>query len=162
MNATLYLLSALLIIILSTSITYKSGVHIPYLHLFIDRFERREVREKFPGRGAVYYVIGMMIPLFLFEERIAFTCILITCLGDAGSTLVGKNFGTHRIPYNRRKTIEGSTACLTLSISAAATEISPELAVIAGTVGTLAESLPLEVDDNLSIPIIVGTILTIL
>lgn len=161
-TATLLLLSFLFAVILSLSVTYRRGVHIPFFHLFIDRFERADVREKFPGKGAVYYVIGMILPLLFFEESIAFTCILITCLGDAGSTLVGKNFGTHRIPYNTRKTIEGSLACLVLSISAAATQVPPELAVIAGTTGTLVESLPLRVDDNLTIPLIVGITLTAL
>ena len=161
-DVTLFLLSFLLVIIFFASITYRKGVHIPFFHLFIDRFERAEVREKFPGRGAVYYVIGMILPLLLFKESIAFTCILITCLGDAGSTLVGKNFGTHRIPYNTRKTIEGSTACLILSTIAAATQLRPELAVIAGITGTLTESLPIRVDDNLTIPVIIGTTLTAL
>jgi dolichol kinase len=161
-NTTLLLLTLLLLLTILTSITYKKQIHTPILYQLIDKLERPTVKKTSPAQGAIYYIIGIILSLLLFTTPIALTCIIATSLGDAASTIIGKNHGAHKIPYNTHKSIEGSTACLIFATIGATTQISPILAIIAGITSTITESLPLPLNDNLSIPLSIGITLTII
>jgi dolichol kinase len=76
--------------------------------------------------------------------------ILTLSLGDSAATIFGIR-GIHPLPYNRRKTIEGSFAFLIFSLPSC---------LLVGWAGfplalvtAVAESLPIPIDDNLLIPI---------
>src|SRR3989338_5463719 len=63
-------LFGLLIIMLAISILSKK-YRIPVIGWFLRNFEREEYAKKFPGRGFIYYVIGVLLVLAFFPMDIA-------------------------------------------------------------------------------------------
>jgi len=92
-----------------------------------------------------------LIPLaFLHSPSEIAAVIFILAIGDGASTIIGMK-GKHKIPYNKEKTFEGTVAFFLFSLPAyffIGEAIIP-LAIIAAVV----ESLPLRLDDNLTVPI---------
>lgn len=161
-RTTLQLLFTLLSLTLLASASYRKQIRLPLLYWLVDRLERPQAKHSFPAHGAIYYLLGLILSLLLFTTHIALACILAMSLGDAASTIIGKQYGAHRIPYNPHKSLEGSTACLIFAGLGAATQLSPPLSVVAGLASTLIESLPLPVDDNITIPLGTGALLTLI
>lgn len=125
------------------------GNRIPIADWFEETFERKNVR--FPGYGAFWYVVGtLLLALSLNNAYEIAAAILTLALGDSASTIFGMR-GMHFLPYNRRKTIEGSLAFFIFSLTSC---------LFVGWIGiplafltALLEGLPFPCDDNLIIPI---------
>lgn len=141
---------SLLLLFGSLMIVWRlQGNRIPIAGWFEETFERKDVR--FPGYGAFFYVVGtLLLALSISDANEIAAAILILSLGDSAATIFGIR-GTHPLPYNRRKTIEGSFAFLIFSL--------PSFLLIGWMSFPLAfltafsESLPVALDDNLLIPI---------
>jgi len=140
---------SLLLLIGSLMIVWKlKGNRIPIADWFEETFERKNVR--FPVYGAFWYVAGTLFSaLFLTNANEIAAAILILALGDSAAALLGLQ-GTHPLPYNRRKTIEGSLAFFIFSLPSC---------LLVGLVGiplgfgaAIVESIPIPCDDNLLIP----------
>jgi dolichol kinase len=58
--------------------------------------------------------------------------------------------------------VEGSLACLagTLAVAAVTPELTWPIAVTGAVVATIVEGLPLKVDDNVSVPLVSGLVMT--
>lgn len=125
------------------------GNRIPIANWFEKTFERKNVR--FPGYGAFWYVVGTLLLAFFISNpnEIAAT-ILTLALGDSAATIFGIR-GVHPLPYNRRKTIEGSFAFLIFSLSSCL--LVGWLGIPLSLLTAVSESLPVPIDDNLLIPI---------
>ena len=126
------------------------------IHPIFQKFERSGGNY----RGAFYFYLASAVSLFLFSQPVAMLSITVLALGDAFSTAIGI-FGKHRIFYNRKKTWEGTLAGFAAAF-AGCFLINPQLALPAAFVGMLAESLPLRIDDNLTIPILTGIALSVI
>ncbi len=127
----------------------KRGNRVPVADWFENTFERENV--KFPGYGAFWYVLGTLIlSISLGNSDEISASIMILALGDSASTIFGLR-GAHPLPYNQRKTIEGSIAFLVFSLPSCLFIgwIGLPLAFLAAIV----ESLPVPWDDNLLIPV---------
>lgn len=136
-------------------------IRIPIFDSILRELERpREVAE-FPGRGAVFYFLGILLALMLFEDKIAYSAIIVTTVGDSASTMVGLNYGKNKLPYNREKSIEGTIAGFIAAFLALNLLLPPIYAALASFVGLLFESLPIPLDDNITIPLSVGILLTL-
>lgn len=143
--------SLLLLIGGSLLINFKLvGKHVPIAHDIGDALERTEVR--FPGWGAAWYVFGiMLLATVLEDDNKLLTAIFILGISDGLATIAGV-WGTHRLPYNKKKTAEGSAAFLAsalLTYGLIGIKAVP-LAIIAAII----ESTDLRLDDNFSLPII--------
>ncbi len=124
------------------------GFRIPLVQWFERRFERPDA--PLPGWGSACYATGVLLALtFLDDTSLMAATIFVLALGDGLSTIIGLK-GAAAIPYNRKKTVEGSAAMFIASLGSAIF-IGPA-AVPLAFAATVAESLPL-IDDNLSIPI---------
>ncbi len=107
--------------------------------------------------GASHILLsGWLCPL-LFSvpaASLAMTCII---LGDSAAALVGRRWGRHRYS-NGSRSLEGSTAFFLASIIAAL--VVPGIPLWMGLVGaflaTVVEAMSTRVDDNLSVPLLVG------
>jgi len=125
------------------------GAKIALVEWFIKRFERKNIG--LGGFGSACYAIGALIPLaFLHSPSEIAAVIFILAIGDGASTIIGMK-GKHKISYNKEKTFEGTIAFFLASLPAyffIGEAIIP-LAIIAAIV----ESLPLRLDDNLTVPI---------
>lgn len=127
----------------------QKGRKIPIAYWLEEKFERKNV--KFPGYGAFWYVVGaLLLALFLGNAHEIAAAILVLAAGDSAATIFGI-LGRHPLPYNRRKTWEGSLAFFVFSLPACLFVgwIGIALAAIAAAV----ESLVAPVDDNLLIPV---------
>jgi dolichol kinase len=83
-------------------------------------------------------------------------------LGDGFASVIGRLYGRNKIPYSGGKTIEGTAAGLAFAFAGCLIFVSPTMAIIAASIGMITELLQLRVSDNLSIPLITGTVLTII
>lgn len=126
------------------------------IHTVFEKFERSGGNY----RGAFYFYIASAVSLFLFSQPVALLSITVLALGDSFSTAVGI-FGKNKIFYNRKKTWEGTLAGFAAAF-AGCFLISPTLAFPAALVGMLVESLPLKIDDNLTIPMLTGIALSVI
>jgi len=155
-----FLLCAGLII----SYSYKRGVRFPIVSKIVDSTERKEVIDEFPGRGALSFFFGSLLVLLIFGSMIKIVCasIIILALGDSFSTLTGKRFGRHKISYNPHKSVEGSIGGFLPAFIGAMVFVSPEIALLGAFTGMVVESLPLRIDDNITIPVVSGFFMCLL
>ena len=119
------------------------------------QFKTVERRNALPFKGAIEFGLGCFLATILFSENIAIACIAVLAVSDSLSTLVGYYFGKHKLPINRKKTWEGSTAFFASSAFILSFFVSPLIAVVLGVITTAAEAFP-HADDNISIPIALG------
>ncbi len=108
-------------------------------------------------RGFIYYFLGLALvfSIFGFDTKLAGAVIIILTLGDATSTIIGKIYGEHPLPYNPNKTFEGSIAFIIVGFIGALTQVNPLIAFIGALVGALVEAYT-PIEDNLTIPLIAG------
>ena len=125
------------------------------LEHFIDRHSREG---EFPVKGALMFFLGAFIALQLFGPLPAAAGIAVLALGDSASTIVGKIYGTHKLPWSSRKTWEGSTAFFLFAFFPLYFML-PQQALIIAFLATLTEMIPnTHVDDNITIPNIVAAL----
>ena len=107
---------------------------------------------RFPGYGSSWYVVGIILMALVIHDpnKIA-AGIFVLAIGDAASTIFGMN-GTHRCPYNERKTFEGSAAFFAFSLIAFI--FIGWKAIPLALIAAIVESLPLPYDDNIVIPVV--------
>lgn len=145
MGMTFFIVLIGLLLINLTFIGKKIGL----VTWFLERFERTNI--PFVGWGSACYATGVLIvATFLPSVEQAAAAILILALGDAASTLVGMK-GKIKLPYNKRKTLEGSISFFIASLPGYFF-VGPVIIPIA-VVGAVVESLDLPFDDNITVPI---------
>ncbi len=137
---------------------HKRKLRLPVVSALIDAAERPEAIEKSPASGALFFFIGSLFSLLLFSSNINVVCasILILAIGDSVSTLIGKKFGRSKIFYNPAKSLEGSISGFVFAFLGAATQINLPTAFIGALAGMLVESLPVKINDNLTVPVFAG------
>jgi len=109
----------------------------------------------------LYLVIGILTPLLVFAPPISYVAVTVLVFGDSISTIVGLKLGRHYIPYNKTKSLEGSISGFIVASIMSSLFISPFFAIIAALSGMIIESLPIPVNDNISIPLSIGIILSV-
>ena len=129
-------------------------VFINFLGFLIRDFEKSKIT------GASYVMISAFIVIFFFDLYICVTSILIMSYADTAAAIIGKKYGKTKI-FN--KTLEGSMAFLCTALIIVLI-IYPEInlfySLLAVFIATIVELLPLNIDDNLSVPIAVSLILS--
>ncbi|HHT9117946.1 MAG TPA: haloacid dehalogenase-like hydrolase, partial [Candidatus Hypogeohydataceae bacterium YC38] len=60
--------------------------------------------------GPITIALGVITTLILFPTQVAIVAIWTLAFADSAATLVGRVFGSRRIPYNKSKSIQGSVA----------------------------------------------------
>ena len=127
----------------------QKGRKIPIADWLEEKFERKNVR--FPGYGAFWYVVGaLLVALFLGNAHEIAAAIVALAAGDSAATIFGI-LGSHRLPYNRRKTREGSLAFFVFSLPACL--FVGWIGIALAAIAAIVESLDTPVDDNLLIPV---------
>ncbi|MBI2549223.1 hypothetical protein HYW21_07785 [Candidatus Woesearchaeota archaeon] len=143
------------------------SIKLPLVYWFLKHFERPEVLEKFPGKGAMLFTLGCIIPLFLFSRDIALAAIMVLTLGDGVSHLVGKTWGKRNIPFNQAKRVEGSIAGMGAAFLGALFFVSPLEAFLASFVAMAVEAVEItffryDVDDNITVPLVASAVIFLL
>lgn len=118
--------------------------------------------EKKYSQGAVLYFFILLILVIIFPLPIVAVSWAILALGDGSATLIGKHFKCKELPWNKHKTFVGSIAFFifastgafvlliwmipTMSYSSALI-----IAIKTALIAAIVESLPLKINDNVSV-----------
>jgi uncharacterized protein (TIGR00297 family) len=123
--------------------------------------------------GILIYPIAVLMLILAFPARldIAASAWGILAFGDGTATLAGRRWGRHRLSWNPEKTVEGLLAFILAGSAAGiflawwtapAVATPPGLAFIlvapalAAVAAALAETIPISLDDNISVPAVAG------
>jgi dolichol kinase len=165
----LALLIPMTVIFLSTDLAryYNRTIEDWYFKYFGFLLRKRENDKKNKTlNGATYVLISATLCVLVFPKIITITCFSILIISDIAAALIGRRFGKHKFIS---KSVEGSAAFFITAIIVIAVAPKVEyqlgeylIGMIAAFIGTVTEALPAEIDDNLSIPITVGTSLWLL
>ncbi len=136
---------------------FHPGMASLFRKYFFGRVLREEEKPAF--MGATYFIFSTILTILLFPQSIAIASILILIVSDTAAALIGKGMG--RVKIFGKKTLEGSMAFLITSLLIVWTY--PHLGRLPGSLAalgaTLIELLPIKLNDNLSIPLVAGTIM---
>ena len=126
--------------------------------------------------GILLYPLAVLLLILAFPNRldIAGSAWAIMAAGDGAATLAGRRWGRHALPWNPAKTVEGLCAfvvCGGAAGIALAWWIAPSVAeppavlfivaapAIAALAAGLAETVPIALDDNITVPAAAGAVL---
>ena len=110
----------------------------------------------------VFYAFGIIITLLIFPNPLGYTAIAALTLGDGFASLAGKGIKMGRNKLNKSKTLTGSATFFIATFIGSLAFVDPLTAFYASFIGMIVELLPLPINDNLTIPISVGSLLHIL
>ena len=125
----------------------------------------KEDEKKFPGKGFIFLFAGALLTAKLFPQNIALASIIILVFGDSTASLSRKAWGE-----KFRKGFKGFAGIFTglvISFFVALLFVPAIYAGIGAIIGMLAEAISIKLgqsdtDDNLIIPLAVGTVLYII
>lgn len=135
--------------------------------LFFKTLRNKETKKiYFQVSGSLYVLLAAIACTLLFSKPIALISMTVMLISDTMAALVGKACGTRKIYHH--KSMEGTLAFFlsALFINIIYTPIftftyAGVIACVAATIAEVYED-KIEIDDNLSIPLFVGIVLTIL
>ena len=138
--------------------------NLPIFSWFIKNYERDEEKKNFPGKGLIFYFVGVLLVMQLFDKDIAIASILILALGDSVSHLYGAKFGKLKNIFNGdgRKLLEGTLAGTVAGALGAMLFIPIPEAVLGSFVAMTIEVVKIDfndktLDDNIIVPLVAGT-----
>lgn len=136
-------------------------VDLPLISFFLQHFERKEERNSFPGRGALFLFVGFLLAIKLFPKEVALAAIAVVTLGDSFNHIFGQLFGHLPHSWNPKKMIEGSLFGLCFGFLGALFFVRPFEALIAALAGIFIEIIELDLnkkhlDDNFLVPLAAG------
>ena len=154
-----------IIIITGLVLSYLSKkIKIPIVRQLLQKFERKKELNEFPGKGTIFYFIGVYIALFFFPKDIAMASIMILALGDSVSHIYGLHYGKVKHPLSKTKFLEGTIAGFAFGFIGALVFAKPLEAFFASLIAMIVEAIEIkigtqQVDDNLIVPFVAGTVI---
>jgi uncharacterized protein (TIGR00297 family) len=122
-----------------------------------------------PDTGIILYPIAVLALVVLYPNHlhIAAAAWAIMALGDGMATVVGEALGGPPLPWNRQKTWAGFLSFIVAGTVGAylltrwiVPEIPPQKTLMvcaaAALLGAALESLPIALDDNITVPLVAG------
>ncbi|MCX6133941.1 MAG: dolichol kinase [Ignavibacteriales bacterium] len=113
--------------------------------------------------GATNILLSAIVCVMIFPKIITINAFAILIISDITSALVGRRFGKHRF---FQKSLEGATgffvSALVVVLLAPKIERLPMeyvLGIIAAAAGAVTESMSTTIDDNISVPLVIGFVL---
>ena len=114
--------------------------------------------------GIVLYPIMVLLLVVVFRERLHYAAIgwALLAFGDGIATLAGKSVRIAPLPWNRDKSWGGLLAFFVVGAAAALAVAywmdyrEPGVVLLAALAAAIVESLPLGVDDNVTVPVAAG------
>jgi phytol kinase len=138
------------------------GYRVPVVSRVTALAARRRDGDRFV-LGPVTLGLGALLSLLLYPNPAASIAIYALAFGDGLSSLVGKTFGSIRLPFTGGKSLEGSLTCLVaVFIAASAVTGDPLRALVVAAAAMLVEAAPTKDMDNIILPVAVGAIATLL
>jgi dolichol kinase len=124
--------------------------NIFFISAFLSKCKRKD-----DEKGFVYFFLGIIITIYLFQFNMAVAnaAIIILLFGDSASTIFGKKYGKTPLPFNKQKTIVGTLAFFVVALIGAWTQVPIFPALFGALSGALTEAYS-PIDDNVPIPLI--------
>jgi phytol kinase len=132
------------------------GYPIPFISRFVKFLDREDA---LPGRGALYFAISALLCLILFPVAAVIPAIIALAVLDGVATIAGRRFGKTRI-WNG-KTLEGTVVAMAGTFVCLLPFLTPPGAGVSTLVAGVVE-LVSPIDDNLTIPVSVCIVLTLI
>lgn len=154
---TLKLLIGITIFYLFSEWVRLNGIRLPVLNFVTRLCVRSSERRRF-ALAPLTLSLGVILSLILFSRTIACIVIIIVACADSVATIVGMFYGRVKVPYNRKKSVEGSIAFLVSAFICSIFYLPLGIALIVSLVSCIIETLPIEFD-NISIPLGTGLFL---
>ena len=128
------------------------------LHRLVGKSVARH--ERGYDEGIVLYPFAVLLLILVFRDRLHYAAIAwaLLAFGDGVATLAGKAMPIGPLPWNRDKSWGGflaflvAGAAMALAIAYWMGYPHPVVVLIASLAAAITESLPLRVDDNLTVP----------
>lgn len=150
------------------------SVAFPYVAIDLLRLKRPAANRWFhdwfhlamrPGEetrptGATYYFLACWCTILLFDRTVTVAALLILACADTAASVVGQAVGGYRL--RRGKTLSGATAFLVTAFVITLPFFPPLTALGGAMIAAATESLPIPIDDNITIPLVAGLSFTLL
>ena len=122
--------------------------------------------DSFPGKGTLFFFIGSLLVLKLFDQDIALASIMILTFGDSVSHLFGAKFGRLQNFFNgkSRKLFEGTLMGALAGFFGAVLFVRFPLAFVGSFSAMMAEVIKIDfndktLDDNIVVPLVAATVM---
>jgi len=112
--------------------------------------------------GATFLIVSDLAVYTVFDRPVAVLAMSYLAIGDPLATVIGVHFGRWKL---FRKNLEGVLACLAACLAAgsiwryAGLDVPIAIPIAGALAAAVAESLPISVDDNLTIPLLSGLVM---
>lgn len=113
------------------------------------------------GTAPIFFALGILLVLLLFSAPVSSAAIAIFAFGDSAAAILGRIVGKRKLPFNKGKTLEGSIIGFFFGFLGATFFVNPLKALAGAAVAMLVESLPLPLNDNLTVPLTAGVVLSL-
>lgn len=155
------------LLLLSLGVEYTRLRYRPLNDWLIARFSVLLKEKEHSGlTGSTYLVLSCLLAFLLFDKYIAILAIFFLTVGDPLAALVGERFGNIRVGP---KSLEGTAAFFLAALilggllsTLPQLDIGTRAMVIGAAVAAATEIVPIPVDDNLTIPLVSGGVMTAL
>jgi uncharacterized protein (TIGR00297 family) len=138
-------------------------------------YREPDIARGFPA-GILLYPTSVLLLILIFPHRLDIVAAAwgILAFGDGAATIVGRAAGRERIPWNREKTVVGTTTLFavggvagTLLAIWCRPSVAPEpplwfslgAPIAAALAAALVETIPVRLDDNVSVPATAAAVL---
>ncbi len=156
-NLTLMILLTITVFFIFSECVRLNGSRFPVLGIITRLCVRSNEVRQFT-LAPLTLAVGVLLSLVFFSELIAYVVIVILAFADSFATIVGKFYGRIKIPYNRKKSVEGSMTFFVTALICTVFLLPLKTALIASFVSCIIETLPFKFD-NISIPLGTGLII---
>jgi len=162
-NSRLVSLSLFLVTILYavSELARTKGINVPVFSTITRKAAAPNPEINHFVTAPMFFAISIMLTLLIFPTSIAYTSIAVLTLGDGFASIFGNTLGKIPLFFNQKKKLEGTFSGFTCAFLGSTLFVDPTKALLAATVGMLAECLPSPIDDNLMTPLTAGLALTI-
>lgn len=164
----LYILGSIFITMVFIDILrFKTGFVREYYHRFLgDILRDHETKsDRFYFTGGTYIILAFLLCILIFEKNVAILSMLIIVFCDTAAAITGRLYGKNHIGS---KTIEGSIAFFITGLIIFILVLRPDninifiTGVISLLLTTVFELIPVKIDDNITIPLVFGIIISLL
>ena len=161
-------LTSLLLLLFSIFMLFVTGFALERIGIETMFFHGRTLRHVKDFAKSTHYEAGAswllscILLLLFFDLNVAYASILILAISDTAAGFIGRTIGRTKNPLNTKKTIEGSMAFFSTAVFAAMLFVPTSRALVVAFAAAVIESLPLKINDNLSVPLSAGVVMYLL
>lgn len=153
------IIAAFLISVSIDLIRFRGGRAAELVNRVFGRVLRPHEHLRFSG--ATYILAAAALCPILFSRPVAVAALVFIILGDTAAVFVGRYFGRISIGH---KTLEGSIGFFVAAFLGTLwiTTIPLHIRLYTALFAAFVEALPLPIDDNLSVPLAAGALMSLL